>query len=60
MGNFVLELSKLVRFLEKNDCESRMRDVISILIFSRNKYGSQSESICYKDHIHQCENLSIS
>ena len=58
--NFELELSKLVRFFEKIDCKSRMRDVISIQFFSRNKYGSKSESIYNKDHINQCENLRIS
>ena len=34
-GNFELELSELVRFLETIDCECRMRDVISILCFSK-------------------------
>ena len=58
--NFELELSKLVRFLEKIDCECGMRDVISILCFSLNKYGIKSESIYDKDHIHKCANLSIS
>ena len=38
-----------------------MRYGISILFFLwRNLYGSKSESVYDKDHVHQCENLSIS